>query len=386
MINGGAIPLPTPPPPPKRITMAGNLTICLSDLAGKSIACLGTTGSGKSTTARKLVEQCLEQGYPFTVADTEDEYYGLKEIGEVILAGPKDHGTAKVDVVLSNEKQCFALAKRAYLERRSVVLLLADLDEDTRNLFLTAYETGLFEAGRDVETRTPHLLVLEEAHEYVPQTGMAKTDPLFVATVRLAKRGRKRGIALMLVSQRPSNVNKDVLTQCQIFFCHWVSYTTDINTYKAIIPGDDLEARIARMQPGDVFYKHGKTLLETRIALPRTKSPSSTPGASPDPEKFYELRDTEELRLELEAEKGLGGIVAVDATEYNELKERCSWLEQENRKLESRVTTQLVQSGERTLQDLQEQLQRERARADRAEADAISHQILMQSNLSRKKG
>jgi hypothetical protein len=60
----------------------------------------------------------------------------------------------------------------------------------------------------------PILLVCEEAHRYVPDRGEAEYAAAQVAIRRIAREGRKYGIGLMLVSQRPADVESTVISQC----------------------------------------------------------------------------------------------------------------------------------------------------------------------------
>ncbi|WP_020565892.1 ATP-binding protein [Methylosarcina fibrata] len=62
--------------------------------------------------------------------------------------------------------------------------------------------------------RDPVLLVCEEAHRYVPNHGQAEYEGAQTAIRRLAREGRKYGLGLMLVSQRPADVESTVLSQC----------------------------------------------------------------------------------------------------------------------------------------------------------------------------
>lgn len=62
--------------------------------------------------------------------------------------------------------------------------------------------------------KDPLLLVCEEAHRYVPDRGEAQYREAQDAVRRIAKEGRKYGLGLMLVSQRPSDVESTVLSQC----------------------------------------------------------------------------------------------------------------------------------------------------------------------------
>lgn len=67
---------------------------------------------------------------------------------------------------------------------------------------------------RPERERDPILLVCEEAHRYVPDRGEAQYAAAQDAIRRIAREGRKYGIGLMLVSQRPSDVESTVLSQC----------------------------------------------------------------------------------------------------------------------------------------------------------------------------
>lgn len=66
----------------------------------------------------------------------------------------------------------------------------------------------------DERKRDPILLVCEEAHRYVPDRGEAEYAAAQSAIRRIAREGRKYGIGLMLVSQRPADVESTVISQC----------------------------------------------------------------------------------------------------------------------------------------------------------------------------
>ena len=62
--------------------------------------------------------------------------------------------------------------------------------------------------------KDPILLVCEEAHRYVPDRGEAEYATAQIAIRRIAREGRKYGLGLMLVSQRPADVESTVISQC----------------------------------------------------------------------------------------------------------------------------------------------------------------------------
>ena len=68
--------------------------------------------------------------------------------------------------------------------------------------------------SRNERRSSPILLVCEEAHRYVPDRGEAQYREAQDAVRRIAKEGRKYGLGLMLVSQRPADVESTVLSQC----------------------------------------------------------------------------------------------------------------------------------------------------------------------------
>ncbi len=71
----------------------------------------------------------------------------------------------------------------------------------------------IFQTPKERE-RDPVLLVCEEAHRYVPDRGEAEYAAAQGAVRRIAREGRKYGLGLMLVSQRPADVESTVIAQC----------------------------------------------------------------------------------------------------------------------------------------------------------------------------
>ncbi len=96
----------------------------------------------------------------------------------------------------------------------------------------------LFDFVQRIEPRGcfPILLVLEEAHRYVP-SGRSTPDPRSsVVFERIAKEGRKFGISLMLASQRPSELSETVLAQCGTLIAHRIVSEADQNIVRHATP------------------------------------------------------------------------------------------------------------------------------------------------------
>jgi DNA helicase HerA-like ATPase len=77
------------------------------------------------------------------------------------------------------------------------------------------------------EHRLPLLLVCEEAHRYVPEDSRLGFEPTKRALARIGKEGRKYGVALCVVSQRPSELASGLLSQCNTVFALRMSTQRD---------------------------------------------------------------------------------------------------------------------------------------------------------------
>lgn len=89
---------------------------------------------------------------------------------------------------------------------------------------------------KDEREKDPVLFVCEEAHRYVPNHGEAQYKEAQEAIRRIAKEGRKYGLGLMLVSQRPSDVESTVLSQCNSWFVMRLSNASDQEHVARFLP------------------------------------------------------------------------------------------------------------------------------------------------------
>lgn len=89
---------------------------------------------------------------------------------------------------------------------------------------------------REQRERDPLLLVCEEAHRYVPDRGEAQYAVAQSAIRRIAREGRKYGLGLMLVSQRPSDVEGTVISQCNSWLVLRLSNSSDQQHVARFLP------------------------------------------------------------------------------------------------------------------------------------------------------
>jgi len=82
----------------------------------------------------------------------------------------------------------------------------------------------------------PTLLVCDEAHRYIPSDESLGFEPTRRSIARIAKEGRKYGVSLCLVTQRPSEVSESILCQCSTVFALRMSNEKDQNYVRRTLP------------------------------------------------------------------------------------------------------------------------------------------------------
>ena len=133
-----------------------------------------------------------------------------------------------------------------------------------------------------VEMRHPIALLCDEAHLYIPERGGRDgVDDISVGIFeRIAKEGRKYGVGLVVISQRPSEVNRTVLSQCNNLIAMRLTNGDDQNVIRRLLPdslggfGDLLPV----LDVGEALVVGDASLLPTRVRVgePECKPTSAT--------------------------------------------------------------------------------------------------------------
>ena len=97
------------------------------------------------------------------------------------------------------------------------------------------FQYKLYQTSTERE-RDPIVLVCEEAHRYVPDRGEAEYAAAQTAIRRIAREGRKYGIGLMLVSQRPADIESTVISQCGTWLVLRLTNAADQNHVARFLP------------------------------------------------------------------------------------------------------------------------------------------------------
>lgn len=93
-----------------------------------------------------------------------------------------------------------------------------------------------FAVWADRASSIPVLLVCEEAHRYVPRDQASGFGPTRRALARIAKEGRKYGVSLGLVTQRPAEISETILSQCNTLFAMRMSNEQDQHFVQKALP------------------------------------------------------------------------------------------------------------------------------------------------------
>lgn len=123
----------------------------------------------------------------------------------------------------------------------------------------------------DSEKRTPFTIVCDEAHLYLPvkeDADVVQKQALYNFE-RIAKEGRKYGVSILPVSQRPADVSKTILSQCNNFVVLRLTNERDKGVIKNLLP-DSLKSTIEflpLLDVGEALVVGDAILLPSKILL-----------------------------------------------------------------------------------------------------------------------
>jgi DNA helicase HerA-like ATPase len=117
---------------------------------------------------------------------------------------------------------------RIPVEGRPITIVdLSGVPSEILNVVVSVLSRMMFDFAVWSDRALPMLLVCEEAHRYVPQDTTLGFEPTKKSLSRIAKEGRKYGVSLCVVSQRPSELATGILSQCNTIFALRMSNQKD---------------------------------------------------------------------------------------------------------------------------------------------------------------
>ncbi|MEE6211011.1 DUF87 domain-containing protein [Salarchaeum sp. III] len=272
----------------------------------------GKSGSGKSNTASVVIEELLDAGFPVLIVDCEGEYYGLKEEFELLHAGADE----ECDIQVGPE-HAEKLASLALEQNVPVILDVSGfLDEDASDELVRETARQLF--VKEKKLKKPFLLVVEEVHEYIPEgAGMGETGRMLI---KVGKRGRKHGLGVMGISQRPADVKKDFITQANWLVWHRLTWENDTKVVGRIV-GSEYGEQVSELDAGEAFVQADWTddaVSRIQFKRKRTFDAGATPG----------LDDFERPELKSVSEGLMDDLASISEREEREA-DRIAELEEE---------------------------------------------------------
>ena len=133
---------------------------------------------------------------------------------------------------------------------RAAVIDLKGVTPDIQSMIVARLCSTMFEA-RKVNRVPPGMLVIEEAHNFAPERGFSKTASSEILRT-IASEGRKFGLGLMVISQRPARIDKNVLSQCGTQIIMKVTNPNDLKSISKGLEGVNsyVEEELKRLPPG----------------------------------------------------------------------------------------------------------------------------------------
>lgn len=180
-------------------------------------------------------------------------------------------------------------------DRPVSVLDFSGVPSEAADVAIGAVLTLLFEVAlacppeRGIGRARPVWIVLEEAHRFIGQSVGVTAGAAKAATERIAREGRKYGLGLLIVSQRPAELSETALSQCGSIISMRLSNSGDQSRVKSALP--DTVANLAEALPalrtGEALLAGEAVSLPTRAMI---ELPNPEPRAS-DPELASWLGD-----------------------------------------------------------------------------------------------
>lgn len=243
---------------------------------------LGTRGAGKSTTARSLFEHELDQGHRCGFIDPMGDAAGIRLNPDdtpsrfqnvVIFGGPNG------DLPITDEDG-ERVARLVANNNISFLVDLSEMIEAEQFRFMTGFADILYD-----EIKLPMLLLMDEAHLWAPQQTREAPSRLINRITRLNTQGRKRGIFLWLMTQRPARINKNVISGAECLIAMRVGMPRDIaviSEWLELHDGDHaagVKSQLPGLGNGEAFVSIPLLKFYDRIQfpMPTTKDTGRTP-------------------------------------------------------------------------------------------------------------
>ena len=249
----------------------GQAVLDLEELLATRLLVQGNSGSGKSHLLRRLLEQSASVVQQ-CVIDPEGDFVTLAErFGHVVVDAARAEGDLQ------------RIAARVRQHRVSVVLNLEGLDAEQQMRCAAAFLGGLFEAERDLWY--PMLVVVDEAQLFAPAAAGEVSDEArkvsLGAMTNLMCRGRKRGLAGIIATQRLAKLAKNVAAEASNFLMGRTFLDIDMARAADLLGMERRQAEMFRDLERGHFVALGPGPVAPPAADPHRRRSRPRPAAAP---------------------------------------------------------------------------------------------------------
>ncbi|MEM9706403.1 MAG: DUF87 domain-containing protein, partial [Pseudomonadota bacterium] len=172
------------------------------------------------------------------------------------------------------------------------IIELGSLPTEVAPVVVSVIARLAFEFGMWSSAAVPIAVVCEDAHRFAPSCQKSGFEPARRALIQLAKEGRRAGVGLWVSSQRPTELDPAILTQCNTIFAMRLANQTDQDALQAAAPdaSTSLLSVLPSLGPGEAVAVGDGVALPVRMrfdalprnAVPRCETPSFANGWSAD--------------------------------------------------------------------------------------------------------
>jgi hypothetical protein len=291
----------------RKLRIAEDQTLPI-DAITQRISVLGRTGSGKSHTAMVVVEEVLALHQQVVVLDPKGDFWGLRSSadgkgpGYPITVFGGEHGDIPLDPTSG-----MLVADLIIREGISAILDMSMFESKAEeNRFATDFADRLYRKNRKAM-----LFVIDEADGQCPQNPMPEERRMLSKFDVICRRGRSRGIGVMLISQRSAAIHKGCLSQTELMLAHQTTAPQDRKAVELWVKGKGTEEQQKQFMSRLASLKTGEAILwspswlnifkEIKIRDKRTYDSSATPtvGARRRAPKVLAKIDLERLKKHL---------------------------------------------------------------------------------------
>ncbi|MDY6770977.1 MAG: DUF87 domain-containing protein [Candidatus Nanohaloarchaea archaeon] len=184
----------------------------------------------------------------------------------------------------------------------ATIINLRGVDPEMQETVVYKLSKELFERRKRGKLE-PFFMVMEEAHNFVPEKGMGKAICSDILR-KIASEGRKFGMGIGVISQRPANVAKNILSQCNTQLIMRVTNPNDLSAISRSFEGvtSEVEDSITSLPPGVGLLLGKEYPIMTDIRVRKSKHGGGTKDVSEEEgiEKGGETREEESLTAKAE--------------------------------------------------------------------------------------